>query len=97
MEPKQIYFKAIGLDDNNKFSVKLTEKKNTVKEKKEVEKIKCPKNTYLLDSLKVNGEIEDDIAKWRHYNTIKILSHQINEIFKKCCLQMNYFFLKIKE
>ena len=84
MEPKQIYFKAIGLDDNNKFSVKLTEKKNTVKEKKEVEKIKCPKNNYLLASLKVNGEIEHDIAKWIHYNAIKILSHEINEIFKKC-------------
>ena len=59
-------------------------KKNTVKGKKELEKTKCPKNNYLLASLKVNGEIEDDIAKWIHYNAIKILSHEINEIFKKC-------------
>ena len=27
MEPKQIYFKAIGLDDDNKLRIKLTEKK----------------------------------------------------------------------
>ena len=33
MEPKQIYFKAIGLDDDNKLRIKLTEKKNTVKGK----------------------------------------------------------------
>ena len=27
MEPIQIYFKAIGLDDDNKLRIKLTEKK----------------------------------------------------------------------
>lgn len=76
MESKYIHFKTFFLDDRNRFSFQLT--------KKVIEKIKTSKNNnYLLNKLKTNPKIENDITKQRDYDRIKKSSDQINQIEKR--------------
>ena len=51
---------------------------------KVIEKIKTSKNNnYLLNKLKTNPKIENDITKQRDYDRIKKSSDQINQIEKR--------------